>query len=243
MLSAFWAYDGWLSVSFISGEIKNPQRNVPIAIITGISVVMLLYVMINWAYLKIMPVDKLAVLNDNQIAASEVSKIMFGSAGNYIISVLILVSALGSLNGIIITYSRIYYKMSLDGLFFKRAAAVHPRYDTPYMALIYAMVVSCLLVFSGTFDTLTDMIVFAGFLFYAMLAYGLILMKKKGLLTVGKIGYPYVPVLYIIFSLALMVNTFITQPAQTLKGVLLMASGIPFYYLFKYGNRKRQSLH
>ena len=238
MLSAFWAYDGWLSVAFISGEIKNPQKNVPIAIVTGISIVMVLYVLINMAYLKVLPLHKLAAIGNNEIAASEISKMMFGYYGNFLISFLILVSALGSLNGIVITYSRMYYKMSLDGLFFAKASIIHSRYQTPYMALIYAMVISCLLVFSGTFDTLTDMIVFAGFLFYAMLAYGLIRMKKKGLLKVGRIGYPFVPIIFILFSLVLMVNTFIDQPKQTCFGILLMLSGIPFYYFFKKRNKK-----
>jgi APA family basic amino acid/polyamine antiporter len=238
MLSAFWAYDGWLSVAFISGEIKNPQKNVPIAIVTGISIVMVLYVLINMAYLKVLPLSKLAAIGNNEIAASEISKMMFGYYGNFLISFLILISALGSLNGIVITYSRMYYKMSLDGLFFAKASLIHSRYQTPYMALIYAMVISCLLVFSGTFDTLTDMIVFAGFLFYAMLAYGLIRMKKKGLLKVGRIGYPFVPIIFILFSLVLMVNTFIDQPKQTCFGILLMLSGIPFYYFFKKRNKK-----
>lgn len=238
MLSAFWAYDGWLSVAFISGEIKNPRRNVPIAIVSGIFAVMVLYVLINIAFLKVLPLQTLANLKDNEIAASEMSKMVFGNAGNFLISLLILVSALGSLNGIVITYSRMYYKMSVDGMFFRKASVIHPRYETPFMALIYAMVVSCLLVFSGTFDTLTDMIVFAGFLFYAMLAWGLVLMKRKGLVDAKRIGYPYVPIVYIIFSLFLMVNTFIDQPRQTLFGVLLILSGVPFYFFFKYSNRK-----
>jgi len=233
MLSAFWAYDGWLSVAFISGEIKNPQKNVPVAIISGISLVMVLYVLLNWAFLKVIPLNHLANLNSNQIAATEMSKQLFGNSGNFLISLLILISALGSLNGIIITYSRMYYKMAVDGFFFSNAAAVHSRYETPYMALIYAMFVSCMLVFSGSFDTLTDMIVFAGFLFYALLAYGFILMKRKGLISVKSFGYPYVQVIYILFSLLLMVNTCISQPRQTLFGIGLMLSGIPFYYFFK----------
>ncbi len=242
MLSAFWAYDGWLSVAFISGEIKNPQRNVPIAIVTGISIVMILYVLINIAFLKVIPLQTLAALKGNEIAASKMSQLLFGNAGNFLISLLILISALGALNGIIITYSRMYYKMAVDGMFFKKASIIHPKYETPYMALIYAMIMSCFLVFTGTFDTLTDMIVFAGFLFYAMLAYGLILMKRKGLIDVKIIGYPYVPVIYIVFSLFLMVNTFIDQPQQTLTGIGLMLSGIPFYFLFKKRKAIKESI-
>jgi APA family basic amino acid/polyamine antiporter len=176
-------------------------------------------------------------LNENQIAAAELSNELFGKSGNLLISLLILISALGSLNGIIITYSRMYYKMAIDGFFFSNATAVHSRYETPHIALLYAMVVSCILVFSGTFDTLTDMIVFSGFLFYALLAYGLIKMKRKGLITVKNIGYPYVPLIYILFSILLMVNTCINQPKQTFFGICLMMSGIPFYFYFKKRNK------
>ncbi len=237
MLSAFWAYDGWLSVAFISGEIKNPQKNVPFAIISGISLVMILYVLFIWAFIRVLPLSTLANLNENQIAAAELSNELFGKSGNLLISLLILISALGSLNGIIITYSRMYYKMAIDGFFFSNATAVHSRYETPHIALLYAMVVSCILVFSGTFDTLTDMIVFSGFLFYALLAYGLIKMKRKGLITVKNIGYPYVPLIYILFSILLMVNTCINQPKQTFFGICLMMSGIPFYFYFKKRNK------
>lgn len=236
MLSAFWAYDGWLSVAFISGEIKNPQKNVPVAIISGISLVMVLYVLLNWAFLKVIPLSNLANLSGNQIVAAEMSKRLFGNSGNFLISLLILISALGSLNGIIITYPRMYYKMAVDGFFFSSAATVHSRYETPYIALVFAMIVSCVLVFSGSFDTLTDMIVFAGFFFYAMLAYGFIMMKRKGLISVKSFGYPFVQIVYISFTLLLMVNTIISQPKQTLIGIGLMLSGIPFYHYFKKKN-------
>ena len=152
--------------------------------------------------------------------------------GNYFISVLILVSTLGSLNGIIVTFTRMYYKMSVDGLFFKKAAGIHSRFETPHVALFYAMLISCALVFSGTFDTLTNMIVFAEFLFYAMLAIGLIRLKRKGIIKSKVFGYPYIPAAFILFSLALLINTFYTDTTNTLFGILLMASGIPFYFYF-----------
>ena len=240
MLSAFWAYDGWLSVAFMTGEIKNPQRNVPVAIVTGILIVLVLYVLINIAFLKVLPLEQLKQLGQNDIAAGVVSEKIFRYYGNLLISLLILISTLGSLNGIIITYSRMYYKMAVEGYFFKKAAAIHPRYETPHMALIYAMLVSCALVFTGSFDSLTNMIVFAGFLFYALLAYGVIKMKRKKLVTAKSIGYPFVPIFFILFSIALFVNTFISDPRQTLMGVGLVLSGVPFYYYFK--NRKKQIL-
>jgi basic amino acid/polyamine antiporter, APA family len=238
MLSAFWAYDGWLNVAFISGEIKNPKKNVPLAIIAGISLVMLLYVLVNIAYIKVLSLHYLASLGENDIAATVMAGTFMGSSGTIMIAILIMLSTFGSLNGLIITYARLYYQMSKEGFFFTKAANVHPRFRTPYMALIYSMIISCALVFSGSFDLLTDMIVFAGFLFYALLAWGLILMKRKGRITVRLIGYPFVPIVFILFSIALLVNTVITQTWQTFSGILLMLGGVPFYYFFKRKGEK-----
>jgi APA family basic amino acid/polyamine antiporter len=238
MLSAFWAYDGWLNVSFISGEIKNPARNVPIAIISGVCLVTVIYILVNLAYMKVLPLEKLATLGENDIAASAMMQSVWGRKGTVLISLLIMLSTFGTLNGLIITYARMYYKMAQDGFFFKKAAYAHPRFRTPYVALVYSMVISCLLVFSGTFDTLTDMIIFAGFLFYAMLAIGLIRLKQKGLIKKGLIGYPVVPALFILFSIGLLVNTCITQPGQTIMGLLLMLSGVPFYLYFRWRNKR-----
>ena len=238
MLSAFWAYDGWLSVAFMSGEIKNPTRNVAISIVVGVAIVMILYVLINIAFLRVIPLKTLAHMKEDEIAAAEVTTILFGKFGHVFISIFILLCTIGSLNGIIITYSRMYYKMARDGFFFKKASVIHTNYETPFYALIYAMIISCLLVFSGSFDILTDMIVFAGFLFYAMLAIGVFIMKKRGKINPVGIGYPIVPVFFVLFSIVLLINTCISQPLQTIAGVGLMLSGVPFYYYFKFKKRK-----
>ncbi len=237
MLSAFWAYDGWLNVAFISGEIKNPTRNVPKAIIAGVLLVMILYVLVNIAFMKVIPVNVLASLGDNEIAATVMVKSVLGDSGKVLITMLIMLSTFGALNGLIITYARLYYQMAKEGFFFRKAANVHPRFNTPYISLIYSMVISCLLVFSGSFDLLTDMIVFAGFLFYALLAWGLIKMKRRGLIKSNLIGYPVIPIIFILFSIALLVNTIITQPTQTFAGILLMLTGVPFYFYFKQKKR------
>ena len=122
--------------------------------------------------------------------------------------------------------------MSLDGLFFKKASLIHPAYHTPSIALLYSMLASCLLVFSGSFDMLTDVIVFAGFFYYGLLAFGVFKMKMAGKIQAKGIGYPLVPFLFILFSIALLFNTCITQPVQTIIGLLLMLTGIPFYFYF-----------
>ncbi len=241
MLSAFWAYDGWINVTFISGEIKNPTHNLPRAVISGVLLVIILYVLVNFAFMKILPVKVLASLGDNEIAATVMVKSVLGESGKVLITLLIMLSTFGALNGLITTYSRLYYQMSVEGFFFKKVSKVHPRFNTPYVSLIYSMLISCLLVFSGSFDLLTDLVIFAGFLFYALLAWGLIKMKRRGLITSNLIGYPVVPVIFILFSIALLVNTIITQPMQTFAGIILMLTGVPFYFYFKRKKNCSQS--
>ncbi len=233
MLSAFWAYDGWADLAYVTGEIKNPKRNLPVAIITGVGLVMTMYVLANYAYMKTIPLDQLASIGENDIAASAVAKKILGNAGTVFISILIMISTLGALNAIIFSYPRLYYKMAQEKSFFKKAANVHPVFRTPYIALIYVMLWSSILVLSGTFDILTDMIIFAGFFFYVLLAWALIKMKRNGTITAKVIGYPVVPVIIILFAMALLINTIIIQPIQTVIGIGLMLSGVPFYYYFK----------
>lgn len=233
LLSAFWAYDGWADLAYVTGEVKYPKRNIPIAIITGVGLVMTMYVLVNYAYMKTLSLNELASVGENNIAASAVAEKIIGHKGVILISILIMFSTLGALNAVIFFYPRLYYKMAQEKSFFKKAANVHPVYRTPYVALIYVMVWSSILVFSGTFDMLTDMIIFAGFFFYVLLAWALIKMKRNGTIKSKVIGYPAVPVFIILFAMALLVNTIFIQPKQTLFGIGLMLSGVPFYYYFK----------
>jgi APA family basic amino acid/polyamine antiporter len=233
MLSAFWAYDGWSNISFVTGEIKNPKRNVPLAIIAGVSIAMLLYLLVNYAYMHVLTLSQLAAVDQNTIGAVVVAEKIIGAAGKTLIVMLIMISVFGTLNGIILAHSRVYFRMAQEKYFFKNAARVHPTYRTPYVSLVYTMIWSCILVLSGTFDMLTDMVIFAGFLFYGLLAVAVIKMKRKGVIKVKVIGYPVIPVIIILFSIALIVNTVMVQPKQSLIGLGLVLTSVPFYYYFK----------
>jgi len=237
MLSAFWAYDGWANISFVTGEIKNPKRNVPIAIVAGLSISMVLYVSLNYAFMQVLPLDKLAAIGENDIAAAAVAQSLMGKAGTIVISILIAVSTFGALNACIIVYPRIYFRMAQENFFFKNVANVHPIFQTPYMALTWSMVWSSILVVSGTFDLLTNLVIFAGFFFYILLALGLIRMKRKKLITTKVIGYPVTSVIIILFSLVLIINTVIVQTKQSIIGLILLLSGVPVYYYFKNKNQ------
>jgi basic amino acid/polyamine antiporter, APA family len=233
MLSAFWAYDGWAMISSVTGEMKDPKRNVPLAIIAGVGIAMTLYVLLNYTFMQVLPVSALAAIGENDIAAAVVAGTIMGKTGTVLIAVLIMICTFGALSACIIVYPRIYYRMAQENFFFKKAAHVHPIFRTPYMSLIYSMLWSCILVVSGTFDLLTNLVIFAGFFFYGLLAWALIRLKRKGQIKSTVIGYPVIPVIIILFSLALIVNTIIVQPKQSLVGLLLVLSGVPFYYYFK----------
>jgi basic amino acid/polyamine antiporter, APA family len=233
MLSAFWAYDGWYCIGFISGEIKNPQKNVPLAIVTGIGISMILYVLLNAAFMHVLPLSTLAGLNETDIAGLEVARALLGNAGATFIAVLIIVSTFGTLNAMIIAYPRLYYRMAQEKFFPRRVAYVHPRYRTPYIALIYSGVWNCVMVVSGTFDILTDMLIFVEFLFFVLLGWGLIKMKREGKITADLIAYPFSPVILILFSIGLIVNTCMQLPVRSIIGLALTLTGIPLYYYYK----------
>ena len=167
MLAAFWAYQGWASVGYIGGEIKNVNRNIPRGITIGLFIVIALYLLVNTAYLSLLPVQTLEHINQsgNMIAAIEAVKVFWGRNGELFIAILILVTTLGCNHATVITSCRVYYAMAKEGLFFKKAGKLN-KYAVPGNSLLYQCTWACLLVLSGTFDQLTDMIIFAVFVFY-----------------------------------------------------------------------------
>jgi len=233
MLSALWAYDGWTNITYVTGEIKNPTRNIPLAIIGGVGIAMLLYVLLNYSYMRVLSLSQLAQLSPNKIAAAEVARALMGQTGSVVIALLIMTCTFGALNGCIISYPRVYFRMAQEKVFFKKAANINPRFSTPNVALIYSAIWSCILLVSGTFDQITNLIIFASYAFFALGAFGLIRMKMKGVIKSKVIGYPMIPVVIILFCIVLIVNTVITQPAASTIGLLLILSGTPFYFYFK----------
>jgi basic amino acid/polyamine antiporter, APA family len=234
MLSALWAYDGWANITFVTGEIKDPRRNVPYAIIGGVGIAMTLYVLLNYSYMRVLPLSELSRLGANRIAAAEVARVLMGKAGAVVIAVLIMTCTFGALNGCILSYPRVFFRMAQENVFFPNAGRVHPRYRTPHIALIYSAVWSVILVCSGTFDQITDLVIFASYAFFGLAAWGLLRMKRKGVIRTKVIGYPVIPVLVILFCVALVINTLVIQTRASLLGLLLIGSGIPFYLYFRW---------
>ena len=243
MLGAFWAYDGWNNIGYLGGEVKNPKRNIPLALFGGVGTVIAIYLLINFVYLYVMPVNEMIEIanKDNTIIAVEVLRKFLGNGGAFFISILIMISTFGTTNGTILASSRIYFAMAKDNLFLKSAGNIHPKFKTPYTSLIIQGSWACLLVLSGTFDQLTDMVIFASFIFYSAGAFGVFILRRKMKDTerpYKAMGYPIMPAIFVLFCLTLVVVTIIQNPRDAGLGLILVLSGIPFYLFW---NRKKRS--
>ncbi|MBD2754085.1 APC family permease [Spirosoma validum] len=237
-LGAFWGYEGWNQIGYIGEEIKNPQRNLPIALGVGTSIVIAIYVLLNVVYVYVLPIDSLVQLASmpGKIAAVEVVRQAAGWFGATFISILILITTSNSTNASILMPARVFYAMARDGLFFKSAAVIHPRYKTPSVAILLQSVWAAVLVWSGSFDQLTDMLVFASFIFYGATALGVILLRYRQPERVRPyrvVGYPFVPAFFCICCTLLVVTTLINQPREALTGLGLIATGLPFYWFWR----------
>ncbi|MFN0016436.1 MAG: APC family permease [Saprospiraceae bacterium] len=244
LLAAFWAYEGWNTVGFLGGEIQNPNRNLPLALFSGMLIIIGAYVVVNFTYLYVLPVDEIVngYKNQNEIAAVAVVRHFAGDVGGVLISVIILITTLGCTNATILMPPRVYYAMARDGLFFPRAAEIHPTSHTPNPALWMQGVWACLLVLSGSFDQLTDMLIFAAFFFYGATALGVFIMRVREPNAERPYrvwGYPVVPALFILFCAALIVITCINHRREAMLGVGLMLTGVPFYFWWTRGGGKR----
>ncbi|GAB3956460.1 amino acid permease [Spirosoma harenae] len=236
-LGAFWGYDGWNQIGYIGEEIKNPQRNLPLALGIGTTIVVGIYVLLNIVYVYVLPIETLAHLasTPGKIAAVEVVRVAAGSFGATFISILILVTTSNSTNASILMPARVFFAMARDGLFFRAAAVIHPRYQTPSVAILLQCAWSLVLVWSGSFDQLTDMLVFASFIFYGATALAVILLRHREperIRPYRVIGYPVVPIFFGSCCALLVVMTLINQPREALTGLGLIATGLPFYWVW-----------
>jgi basic amino acid/polyamine antiporter, APA family len=245
MLSAFWAYQGWAAVGFVGGEIKNPHRNIPRGITIGVLTVISIYLLVNATYLAVLPIPALEEVYTagNKIAAIEAVK-SFWEAGGVFISLLILVTTLGCTNATILASCRTYFAMAREGLFFRKAAQLNQA-QAPGKSLLFQCIWACVLVLSGTFDQLTDMIIFAVFIYYGATTLGVFILRRKmpDAPRPYKVwGYPIVPAIMILFCIALFFNTIIVRPREAGIGMVLMLTGIPMYWWFKRSIAKQEPI-
>ncbi len=233
MLSAFWAYNGWETATNISGEIINPKRNLPLALTIGLSLVALVYTLLNYTYMNVLSLDQIRAIDVNQIGAFVVAETLLGTFGKTLLIILLIICVFGALNSNIVSSPRKFYRMAQQGYLFSHLKKVHPRFRTPHISLNYMMILGCIMLISGSFDTLTNMVIFLNFVFYGFLAFAVLRLKRKGIIQAKVTGYPFVPIVLLLFSIALTINTIWVQPQQSFVGIMLVLSGVPVYYYFK----------
>jgi len=237
MLACLLAYDSWAMVSYMAGEIKHPQRNVPLALGLGVAAVIAVYLLANAAFLRILPVAEMASLDR---PGAEVAARTIGPAGATLVTVTILLSIVGALNGASMASPRIYFAQARDGLFFSKFGEVHPRFETPGWAISIQAVWASALVLTGSFELLMSFALFAAWLFYAITVSGVLVLRRKrpdAPRPYRMWGYPFTTVAFIAVAVWFLVMTLVQEPRTCLWSMVLMVSGIPVYYLW----RRRQT--
>lgn len=238
LIAAFWAYDGWNNVTFVAGEVKNPQRNLPLALFLGLSGVTLLYVLVNYAYYAFLPAAQVA---SSSFVAGDAAQVVLGQAGLKIIVVAVVLSAMGCVNGMVLAGARVTYAMAADGTLPQALSYVHPRYHVPTTALAVQMIVSVILALSGRYDQLFTYVICAAFLFYALTAAAVLVLRAKRpeLKRPYRVPlYPYLPLAYIVFTILFVANAFYEKPLESLVGLGIVVSGLPAFYGYRAIRRR-----
>lgn len=233
MLGALWAYDGWNNVAPLCGEVKDPQRDLPRMFIWGTLLVIILYVGVNAAYFYVLSPAAVASVSATSSVATEVLASFAGPFAVTFMAAALILSSLGSLHSSILANSRVPYAMAADGMFFKPLAKLSPRTRVPVNAVLAQAGWASVLAISGTFDTLTDSVVFASCLFYALSAAAVIVfrMREPDLPRPFRTwGYPFTPIVFVLVSAALLASALYATPKQALLGVGVIALGVPFYF-------------
>ena len=232
LVSVLWAYDGWADLAFISGEVKDPERNLPRALIFGTVAVVVIYLLANVAYLGVMSVDE---VRHSKLVAADVALRLVGPIGVTFVSITVMLSTLGTLNGSILTNPRVFFAMAADGMLFKKISAVHSRFETPYVAIALAAVLGIIFVLLRTFEQLADTFVTAILPFYALgVASIFVFRRRAGYKPPFRAPlYPFAPILFVIATAYLLGNALLDPssrwPTLAIFGVILL--GVPVYYL------------
>jgi APA family basic amino acid/polyamine antiporter len=241
MLAALWAYDGWNNMPMAAGEVSNPGRNVPKALIFGMVAVMLIYCLTNLAYFYALDFGNILNANSTKYrdalpVATKAAQTAFGEDGGKLISIAFILSAMGAINGSILTAARVPYAMAVDGLFFEKAKELHAKTRVPVYSILLQAIWASVLAISGTFDQLTDYVVFASWIFYGLVTSSIFVLRRKmpdAERPYRTLGYPIVPMIFIGVAIWLLINTLVNRPVESLAGLVLIACGIPLYLLFK----------
>jgi APA family basic amino acid/polyamine antiporter len=252
IIGSLFSSDSWNNVTFIAGEIKNPQKNIPLSLLMGTGIVTLLYILTNIAYLGLLPLHGSSVATDvvgqgiqfaaNDRVGTAAASSILQNQSVYIMALLIMISTFGCNNGIILSGARVYYAMAKEGLFFQKAANLNKN-NVPAFALIIQAVWASVLCLSGTYGDLLDYCTFASLLFYIITILGLIRLRIKEPTTERPYkvsAYPFLPIIYISVATLICVILLITKPSNTWSGLFIVLLGLPVYYISRW--RKRTTI-
>jgi APA family basic amino acid/polyamine antiporter len=232
MVGSIFSSDAWNNVTFIAGEIKNPQKNIGLSLFLGTLIVTLIYVSANLMYLSVLPLDQIAFAESDRVAVTA-SNVIFGSMGTYIIAAMIMISTFGCNNGLILAGARVYYTMAQDGLFFKKAGELNKN-AVPEWALWAQCLVASILCLSGRYGDLLDMVSFIVVIFYVLTIAGIFILRKTRPdmpRPYKAIGYPILPAIYMLMGISFCVLLIIYKPQFTWPGLIITLLGIPLYYI------------
>jgi basic amino acid/polyamine antiporter, APA family len=233
LVASLWAYKGWEAVTFSAGEIRNPQRILPLGLLVGTALIVTLYIVANLAYLYVLPA---AAIARSERIATDVMRIAIGPLGASIVALVILLSIAGAANGNVLTSPRVYYAMARDRLFFRRVADVHPRFLTPHFAILAMGVWSAVLSASGTFEQLFTYVVFGQWIFFGLTVGAVLILRKKrpGIVRPYRTwGYPWTPIIFILSALFISLSSLMNQFRNALAGLVIILLGIPAYFFWK----------
>ena len=233
MVSVLWTFDGWIFITYVAGEVKNPGRNIPLSLIFCMLIVVSIYLLLNYVLIYTLGFTG---MNGSDLVVSDAASVFLGNKGAAIVTLIILISLIGANNGFVLTSARINYAMAKDKLFFHQASQIHPRFKSPANALIIQCAWACLLTFTGTFNQLITYIIFASWIFYGMSAGAVIILrnKKPDMERPYKTPvYPWIPIIFILFAIFLTINTIMEAPRDAAIGAGIILAGLPMYYYWK----------
>ncbi|HTU33543.1 MAG TPA: amino acid permease [Candidatus Acidoferrum sp.] len=232
LIACVLAYDGWIQMTFVTGEIRNPQRNVVLALALGTAACIAIYLLANLAYMRVLSIPEIAA--SEHVAASVTERVL-GPAGGAAVALIILLSIIGTLNGCFLTSPRLYFAQARDGLFLRKFGEIHPRFKTPDFAIAAQALWAAILLISGSYETLLDYAMFALWLSYGVMVAGLMVLRRtqrEAARPYRMWGYPVTAVLFLAFTAAFLGNMLITRPVPSLAGLLLILSGVPVHFIW-----------
>ena len=243
VIATLWAYEGWTNLNNVTEEMKNPRKNLPLALIIAIVGITLLYTLFNFAIYRVLPLDQIKgfIESGNYYLGTETAKATLGNFGAIVVTVAMILSMFGSLNGCVIAFPRTYYALAEEGHFFKSFSKLHPKYKTPSAGLWLQAVISVILILYRDLNQLTSLVVFTSMLFSMLTVVSVIVLRKK-YPTINRPfkiwGYPFSVIITALLFLGLVINTFIEDPTSAITGMAIPAVGIIFYFFFNWYNKR-----